>query len=347
MRAMLLALVLLMTGLAAAPAVRAQGDLFTVQKVAVDATAANAGQAREAAVAEGQRLAYRRLVERLVPAEDAGRLAPPPEPGLSALVQDFEITAERRSATRWIGELTVRFRPAALRAHLTQAGVLFSELRSRPVVVVPVWQGEQGAVLWDAGNPWRDAWGAASDGDGLVPVVLPLGDLEDLTAVNAERALAGAPEGLAALAARYGAGEALVAVARPAGEGFAASVRRHGGGEAAGFEVSAASLDALVGRTQRLLEESWKSAGIVRDGTPQALPVAIPVASLGEWLSIRQNLSRLPLVKELKVVSVSPALLRVDLTVVGDAAQLDRALAQVQLRLGEEAEPGRSFLIAR
>ena len=50
------------------------GQEFVVNEVEIDRTAANAMTARAAALTEGQRLAFRRLLERMVPADQVARL---------------------------------------------------------------------------------------------------------------------------------------------------------------------------------------------------------------------------------------------------------------------------------
>jgi len=67
----------LVPALSSVPATAADADLFTVRAVAVDATAETAPAARDRAVAEGRRQAFKRLVDRLVPASDAARIPAP------------------------------------------------------------------------------------------------------------------------------------------------------------------------------------------------------------------------------------------------------------------------------
>ena len=82
LRALMLAATLAL--LATAPAVAADPDLFTVRGVRVDATAETAPAARDRAIAEGRRLAFRRLVERLVPASQSRSIPSPPMRNCSA-----------------------------------------------------------------------------------------------------------------------------------------------------------------------------------------------------------------------------------------------------------------------
>jgi len=80
---------------------QAQGaDIFTVRDVPVDETAATAADARQAALAVGQRRAFRRLMERLVPEDQQERIPAVDSTALQYYVQDFSVNNERTSTVR-------------------------------------------------------------------------------------------------------------------------------------------------------------------------------------------------------------------------------------------------------
>src|SRR5690606_14883088 len=110
---------------------------------------------------------------------------------------------ERTSTNRYIAELTVQFQPDQIRQFLRSNGIAYAETRSQPVLVLPLYGPEESAVLWAGENPWLAAWQQHETGNELVPLVTPLGDLEDLTTVDAPQALAGDEEALRDMAERY------------------------------------------------------------------------------------------------------------------------------------------------
>src|SRR5262249_45529338 len=71
--------------------------VYTVSNVAVDATAQSAVQARDIARADGERRAFRMLMERLTSKQEWSRLPKVTDSDLFALVQDYEVTTERSS----------------------------------------------------------------------------------------------------------------------------------------------------------------------------------------------------------------------------------------------------------
>ena len=152
---------------------QADGRIFTVRDVAVDETAATAAEARQVALAVGQRRAFRRLIDRLVP-EDQQGLVPALDPNLlQYYVRDFSVADERTSAVRYLADLTFRFNADEVRRLLRSNSVAFAETRGNPVVVLPVFRAGDGeAVLWVEANPWVESnpW--------------PGSDLSDPIAVN-------------------------------------------------------------------------------------------------------------------------------------------------------------------
>src|SRR3954452_22828253 len=193
-------------------------DAYAVSGIAVDATAASAAAARDKAIAEGQREAFKQLIQRLVAKDAVKRVPTMTDSALTGMVDDFAVEEEHSSSVRYIARLNFRFRRDAVRQFLLGAGVPFAEERSKPIVVLPVWSGAQSAVLWEDPNPWREAFAQKERGEGLVPFIVPLGDVEDLAAINAERALNADPAALAAIADRYQGQEVLIAQASPEGD---------------------------------------------------------------------------------------------------------------------------------
>ena len=183
-----------------APALGADADLFTIRAVPVDATAETAPAARDRAIAEGRRLAFRRLIGRLVPAAQVRTVADPTDSELQRMVLGFEVANERASAVRWLADLTVAFDPRAVQARLCSAGVPYAETRSLPVLVIPLYETGGDTILWKEPNPWRAAWSDLPPQGGLVPFVVPYGDVADISDLSPEQAIAGNVEALTRIA---------------------------------------------------------------------------------------------------------------------------------------------------
>ncbi len=326
-------------------------NVFELRDVAVDVTAETAAAAREQALAQGERDAFDRLVRRLVLRHDWGRVPELEREALGALVQDFGVAEEKTSPVRYIARLDFRFHPQAARNLFQTYGLAFAETPSKPVLVLPIFRAGGRVVLWDGPNPWLDAWRELPLGDGLAPVLLPLGDLTDIAAVGPDQASQGDSEQLKIIAERYGANDVLVAIAeRTAGEGVASgevaiSLTRYGatldpqsliqsfpvGGDDAerAFRLAAASVAMDV-------EEAWKRDNQLRFGRESAMAVTVPVGSLKDWLDVRQRLLRSAAMRQLEVVLIARNEVRIILHYLGDPDQLAVALEQSDLILSDQ-----------
>jgi hypothetical protein len=185
---------------------RALEALYTVAGVPVDATADSAVTARETARQQGETVAFGMLVERLVPAEQRGSVPVPQGEALTNMINSFEVDDERTSAVRYLGRYTFHFDPGAMRAHLGAAGVQAVAEPAPRALVLPVLDLAGGPVLWAGANSWLEQWQVRPPVSPMVPMDLPLGDLQDITAVDAASAIAGIdPAALQTLLTRYDA----------------------------------------------------------------------------------------------------------------------------------------------
>jgi len=329
---------------------RAAEEVFTVD-VAVDATAQTAAAARERALQEGQRQAFERLLQRLTPAAERARLPRLTDTAIADLVRDFEISGEKTSPVRYIANLTVRFKPADVRNILRQRGVAFSETPSKPVLVLPVYHGDAGAVLFEE-NPWQAAWAAFAPGDGLVPFLLPRNDAADAAAITPEQAESGDAAALRAVARRYGAADVLVAVARPhqdASGRIALDVSASRFGTAATEEsvvssfapeandISAyAVFDRATAAIAARVGETWKQSSLLRFGSEREISARVPLDGIDTLVSVMHGLDGLAPIQRVDLIRVAHDEAEVRLRFVGDENQLALLLAQRDLALQQD-----------
>jgi hypothetical protein len=343
---LLIALVAGLGALAAPAEPRAQ-ELLTVTGVEVDVTGDSAAAARNSAIALGQRKAFDKLLGQLVDNSSISALPPASDDQIGAMVADIEIESERTSAVRYIGVLTYRFYAAPVRDYLSGSGARFATTRSPPVLVLPVLVEGDARTLWGDQNGWLVAWSGYTGG-GLVPIRVPLGDLEDLGAIDAERALAGDLAALDAMARHYGAADTLVAEARlepGVGTGGAQdatvqlTAKRYGPtglidtfvNEVAGSSADISGLFAsAVAAVDAQLQASWKAQSIesvAAAGVGGRLEILAPLRGLEEWLEIRRRLEQVPSVQSIDMRYLALAEAKFELFYGGDQLSLERALA--------------------
>jgi hypothetical protein len=322
-------------------------SLYTVSNVSVDATSQSSAQAREIARADGERRAFRMLLERLTPKQEWSRLPKVTDSDLLQLVQDFEVTSERSSTVRYLATLTYRFRAEAVRRLLRDRGVAFTETRSKQLVVLPVLSAGNRAVLWDDPNPWRAAWGRQSIGEGLVPMQVPSGDLAAVQTVDAQQAVKGDKDALAQLGRRFDNSDVMVTQAALSGSGDQRIIQVTTARYSAGFsdqnwvssvraEPKESDEDLFARAVAAVItdvSEAWKKATQQRTSQEATLIAAVPMTSLKDWVVVRDRLQSVPAIQRATLLSLTQEGARIEIHYVGDPQQLQLVLSQRDLVL--------------
>lgn len=321
-------------------------DPFTVADVTVDVTAKNAVEGRELAFAEAQVKAFAQLAERLLPESQRAGFTPPDAGDVSTMINDFEVTQERLSAVRYVGTYTFRFNPAYVRKFLNIQGVSYTEMASKPVLVLPFYQVGSRTVLWQEPNPWLRAWARLDRTGGLVPVAVPMGDVRDVGSIGDSESLTYQPAKLADMLDRYGANEAiiLIAAARADGGVDVLTYRTDRNYPEYVTTVNIAAEDSLtsddvfdraVSAVRETLQREWKAqtaVSVVQD-VAQTISARVPFNTMQQWVETRNALRRVQGVANMQVRSVTPREARVELVFQGGEDRLRLALSQADLDL--------------
>lgn len=315
-------------------------ELFEVNGLKIDSRAYDELMAKENGIAEAQQKALQIVFRRLVAPADVARLPEVTTDMLYAMVRDFDIGEEKFGGGRYLATLSVRFEPQEVAAVLRSQSIRFAMTRSLPVVVLPVIDTGRARRLWDDPNPWRDAWAGRLPHPGLFSLVMPIGDLSDVSAVNVNYALAGDPVALEQIASKYNAVGAVVAVAKIRGTGNSRVVEvsmTFTGGSYDGQTIERsytgsgglqAFLGQVAGEVLRDLEKDWKTANMLDFTQEERMSILVPIGGLGEWIAIRDRLTTMARIQEVTVSRMSRVLAEVDLVFVGNIDQLRSALAQ-------------------
>jgi hypothetical protein len=258
-------------------------DPLTVTDLVIDKTAPNPVEAREQAIADAPALAFQKLAERY----DSKAKVPK---NVSAMVQNFEIKGEQMSSTRYVAKFTVRFTDtvrnyidvkdymsssaSSMSSSLESSGTEESEdaedsagaavkTPAGAVLVLPYYENMAGkTVLWEEPNPWRSAW--QNEGAAQSKFIVPLGDINDVSAGADDAVFSGNYAVIEKLRARYRASEVVVAVANKSGSSMKVDIYAYRDGRLkergsiapyAGEMTEAEAFRAALEDTLRYLEE--------------------------------------------------------------------------------------------
>lgn len=314
-------------------------DPLTVTDVLVDKTDKNAVAAREAAIAEAQRLAFQKLAERSMAAEAFKAYKLPDSRTIMLLVRDFEIKDERLSAKRYSANFTVRFtRQAAnyisvaggnVQGHATSSTSGLNETPAqKTTLILPYLGGEGGKkTLWDDPNPWREAWQKLNTESTGVKLIVPAGDLDDVAAGDASAAWAGSYEAIEKLRKKYGADEVVLLVAsRVDGDvRVERAVYRDGNLEPdlpLSFAIKAQDGEDIFQDAALQLLEKWvapEEEGVeimnpamaaALPGEPVSINVVMSFGDLAQWMEAQKRMSSLTPAPRVSISSLSTNIAR-------------------------------------
>ena len=325
------------------------GNSYAITGIDVDVNAADAVKARQQGIQEAKRRASRMLVDRLVAAEDRGRVPPLDDARLDGMVRGVEFARERSAPNRYIATLNVVFAADQAKAWLRDSGVKVVETVARPALVIPLWKGKAGVEPLDDRNAWREAWRTLDTSASTVPVTVVRADPIDQNALSGEQAYVGDVAALSRLNERYRAPTIIVAIVEGDKETGALSVGgiRYDTQTGARSEIArvpvegAAQLGEAAKKMHARVDEDWRSIAVVHRDSQDSLDVVVPIQALGDWVQVRQRLGAVPAVKSVVVRSLESDRAELRLEYYGTADELRRTLAQAGLRLEKDADQWR------
>jgi hypothetical protein len=322
------------------------GSIYTVSKVFVQAEAQDAVEAKQIAVADGQKKALDRLMKRLTGFRAQGRLPQIDNASIERMVDGLQVRQERSSGTVYLAQLDYNFRPAAVKELLNRFGISYVTERAPELLVLPVYIAN-GAVQADGRNPWAQAWARLDLGNALSPVKLaPV--RPDLT-VEAARSAVASPQGMEALNYQYRSEYLVLALAEPDDKG-GLKVRFAGRDASGGLRIErtfkpygeavddVAQTAAQVGLN--MVEGRWKLRRLASTGALDAggeelafVELTAQFAGLREWREIKDRLEKLPGVQSLDIKAVNPRGASMSLEFPGGADRLAKTAPSYGLAL--------------
>ena len=320
---------------------------FTIKQVEISRSAANSELSRVEALEAAQEAAFKQLLESITLPQDRSRIPDLSSQGISNLVAGYEVADEKVGEKTYKASFTVTFDRKKVEGFLNGLGVTFVENVSPSVLVLPIFQKGSEVLLWEKANIWRDAWAKASSTQKTLPLVVPLGDLEDITLVGVEDAFSGQFSALSKLAKKYDAGRVLIAEAvyeeepvtkRPTLEVILRVVQKE-----TILDRSKHTYNGQVGMDKKVLlersakeaivrvAESLKNTAIQQSGESkdeQQITVDIPINNIAQWHRLKKDITKVQGVKAMRVENIASNRARATLTNQGDFSTLTYFLHQ-------------------
>ncbi len=323
---------------------------LTIHDIEVKAEDRNPVAARAKAVGDAQRQALVTLGQRLGRSPEV--LTEMPQESIERMVTGYEVVKEAILPDGYAATLNISFSYPMLRElfpDLPENEAQHRVMRPEPpLLVVPILQMDGRQVVWEEPNPWRSAWEAAKRDHTLTTreIVLPLGDLTDMAALNPQAAMSRDAQAYATLASRYGIDTATVVEMEVAShmDGIQAvgTIYQLSKGSTVTppqqFQVAgdAANPELFADAVRRvMLQLEGRGSGALTQAKPSAdkLKTLIPLENINQWIRIRRSLQSVSEVKDIQLIAITPSQADVFIRYEGSLSRLEAVLKTRGMRM--------------
>ena len=322
---------------------------FAVNGLQLDTTAVDGTLARKKALSQATADAFAIIKRRLLlPTQPAADQLD--ELAFADFIDFIHIESETALAQRYIAEIDICFDPVRLRDQFIKSGLLWSELFSSPVLLLPVWQDPSGIRVWTRNVAWLDVWRQMdAQDDQLLRFTILTPDLALERRLPPERIRNYDSSILALSAAAAGAQQIAVLFAGLEYTGDVPKlIMKADLFDVDGkflSEISAVETD-MNGRTNMpeafsyfredfitTLSGIWKQKNLYTLEDRADIHVELPVSDLRSWYRLRTLLFELPVVQSLSVVKLTSSSGLLKLSLSGSVEALQMAVRSIGYRL--------------
>lgn len=304
-------------------------DPFTVGGIYVDATADTAIEAQTLAIQDGQLRAALALIDRVtLESERASNPVPELTPEVvGRMIRALEVGQERRSANRYLGEITVAFNPSQVQSFLRENNLTLVSSQAQERLVLVRESGLRG------GADLRAAFADPRLSYALTP--LRAASIEDTKFLSASPS----DEELRGIAAKYGLNQILIIE----GSGNVTDVSVDTGNRRSFFITPAADGPAFADAVVTRLESDWKQASAVVAGEVQTTSVSVLYRSQSDWIALQDAINTSAQIKGARLDAVSKDGALMTISYGGDIDRLANELRFKGVRVEQDPQIGLVF----
>lgn len=308
------------------PRCAAAEDIFAVSGIHVDASGPSASVAQGTAMAQGRPRAWAILFKRVTKQPDWGRQPNLDDAMLQRIIRTFTVKNEKRSTTRYVADVTYTFSPEGVGRVLQSAGIGYTQLQVKRILLVPMAPNYSSTSLWTAAFSGTRYSGSA------VPFALPAGgDQSTLGGIGFD---AMNWVDVEPIASRIHSAEAVLVQVVPSPDHLTINLKRLGTGQLptkTSFDVplqkggAAGTYSMAADAAVHGVEEMWKTPATF--GTPGKLTADVRIASLAQFGALQTQLAGAANVTGVNVIAMDIGEARVSIAYIGGSDSLKDALA--------------------
>jgi hypothetical protein len=331
---------------------RAEGSLIA-SEVNVDVTGSDTANAREEAMAKGQTEALAELLGKFTTSDQVQQIMTNLDPQkVSAMVRGTEVLNEKMSTNRYRATLKISFDANEVSKLIGNSGGNGEAVKPTPTgafLIIPSYEEGSTTLLWDDGNPWRNAWKATGIAAIAGDIIVPYGDKADSAVIDVKTLPSATFSSLQPMTVRYGVTDIVLLHAKflPSAETTLEVVKRRISRTQNEVNVLTYRADpqenreALMARATHDIVDSLEHTKIeevqsvkaVYEGDHASIMVLVSISTLSSWTQLRAKLSTLPMIDKLEPLAISPQQVDLMIHYRGPADSLANAITAQNIRL--------------
>lgn len=285
---------------------------FQIKNIEVNQTFDNIDQARDNALQSATKIGFKRLIKKLT--NQSIRLSDYSDLDPAQYMLTYDIKNEKFSQKHYEAEFSIHFNPDMVRDFFKIHNIAYSEIQAESTLIIPVFNDAGKKSLWEEKTDWFKSWQDFSHHDQKMRVIIPNGDIHDLTKLTLEDIQTQNLFALRNIMKHYNATLVLVSELQPISDtqlivkNTLYDVRQ---------QIDQSSLDVNVTESMPktykdiqayIVDELWQHAKqetLISDHREKTLTTDISIASLKNLVDLEKKLQSLNSINSYRINAVS------------------------------------------
>ena len=324
-----------------------QDKIFKVKNISVDVESTSSFKAKEIALLEAQEKGFKNLMNKMLLELEYKKIGSIKINKILEFVNAIEIQSEKTTSNRYIGNLTIIFSENKILRYLNNNNIKFTSLKSKPLLILPIYKFAGVTYLWEKKNIWRNVWIKNSNNDGLIPIKSSEGKFSDFIYFNQDQAVKKNLSNLELLAKSHNTTGILIAILKKKYNrdkskmlfNLNLSIYRFDGEETSNFEdtieiysneYSDNILNDAKAKVEQFVNKQWKTANVVTS-QKKFEKITVFFNNLNDWINIKKTISDISIIDKFNVKNFSHNKAIIFLSFSGNLNQLKVAFKQSDL----------------
>ena len=324
-----------------------QNKIFEVKNILVEIESTSSSKAKKIALLEAQEKGFKNLMNKMLLESEYEKTKSTTIEKILEFVDAIEIQNEKTPPSKYIGNLTIIFSEEKILRYLNNNNIKFTSLKSKPLLILPIYKYAGVTYLWEKKNIWRNVWIKNSNNDGLIPIKSSDGKFTDFIYFNQDQAVKKNLSNLKLLAESHNTTGVLIAILKKKYNrdkskmlfNLNFSIYRFDGEETINFEdtieiysneYSDNILNDAKTKVEQFVNKQWKTANVITS-QKKFEKITVLFNDLNDWINIKKTISDISIIDKFNVKNFSHNKAIIFLSFSGNLNQLKVAFKQSDL----------------